>query len=132
MGCSDDKERVGCRKQREATAPIQFLVKLQPWFLTLRWMTCLRQNCSLGSYACSKGPALGQNIPMMMMMMMMMMTPIHQWRDDNSQISCHSVIFGNMNSQTISFLFHISFNKPLYNLSSKIVWCRRLCHLHSV
>ena len=59
--CSDAKEKVGCRKQREATAPIQSLVKLQPWFLSLRWKTCLRQNCSLGSCTCSEGPALGQN-----------------------------------------------------------------------
>ena len=28
------------------------LVKLQPWFLSLQWKTCLRQNCSLGSCAC--------------------------------------------------------------------------------
>ena len=28
--CSDAKERVRCRKQWEATAPIQSLVKLQP------------------------------------------------------------------------------------------------------
>ena len=41
---SEAKKRVGCRKQREATAPIQFLVKLQPWFLSLQWMTCLRQR----------------------------------------------------------------------------------------
>ena len=40
--CSDAEERVGCRKQREATAPIQSQVKLQPWFLSLRWKTCLR------------------------------------------------------------------------------------------
>ena len=40
--CSDAKERVGCRKQWEATAPIQSLVKLQPWFLSLRWNTCLQ------------------------------------------------------------------------------------------
>ena len=33
--CSDAKERVGCGKQREATAPIQTLLKLQPWFLNL-------------------------------------------------------------------------------------------------
>ena len=39
--CSDAKERVGCRKQWEATAPIQSLVKLQPWFLCLWWKTCL-------------------------------------------------------------------------------------------
>ena len=39
--CSDAKERVGCRKQQEATAPIQSLVKLQPWFLSLRWKTFL-------------------------------------------------------------------------------------------
>ena len=59
--CLDAKERVGCRKHREATAPIQSLVKLQPWFLSLRWKTCLRQNYSLGFCACSEGPALGQN-----------------------------------------------------------------------
>ena len=51
---------MGCGKQREATAPIQSLVKLLPWFRSLRWKTCLRQNCSLGSCACSEGPALGQ------------------------------------------------------------------------
>ena len=43
--CSDAKEREGervwCGKQREATAPIQSLVKLQPWFLSLRWKTYL-------------------------------------------------------------------------------------------
>ena len=50
-----------CGKQREATAPVQSLVKLQPWFLSLRWKTCLRQNCSLGFSACSEGPAIGQN-----------------------------------------------------------------------
>ena len=59
--CSDAKDRVGCRKQREATAAIQSLVKLQSWFLSLRWKTCLRQNCSLGSCACSEWPALEQN-----------------------------------------------------------------------
>ena len=58
---SDAKERVGCGKQREATAPIKSLVKLLPWFLSLRWKTCLRQNCSLGSCTCSEGPVLGQN-----------------------------------------------------------------------
>ena len=57
--CSDAKERVGCGKQREATAPIKSLVKLLPWFLSLRWKTCLRQNCSLGFSACSEGPAFG-------------------------------------------------------------------------
>ena len=60
--CSDANERMGCRKQREATAPIKSLVKLQPWFLGLRWKTCLRQNCSLGFSACSEGPSFGQNI----------------------------------------------------------------------
>ena len=44
------------------------LVKLQPWFLSLRWKTCLGQNCSFGSWACSEGPALGQNTLMIMMM----------------------------------------------------------------
>ena len=64
--CSYAKERVGFRKQREATAPIQSLVKQQPWFLSLWWKTCLRQNCSLGSCTCSEGPALGQNTLIMM------------------------------------------------------------------
>ena len=59
--CSDAKERVGCRKQLEATTPINSPVKLQPWFLSLRWKTCLQQNCSLGFSACSEGPAFGQN-----------------------------------------------------------------------
>ena len=30
--CSNAKERVGCGNQREATAPIKTLEKLQPWF----------------------------------------------------------------------------------------------------
>ena len=59
--CSDIKERVRCGKEQEATAPIKSLVKLQPWFLSLRWKTCLRQNCSLGLSACREGPAFGQN-----------------------------------------------------------------------
>ena len=42
--CSDAKERVGCREQREVTAPIQSLVELQPWFLSFWWKTCLRQK----------------------------------------------------------------------------------------
>ena len=37
--CSDAKERVGCRKKQEATAPIQSLVTLQSWFLSLQWKT---------------------------------------------------------------------------------------------
>ena len=60
------KERVGCRKEREATAPILSLVKLHPWFLSLRWKICLRQNCSQSSCTWSEGPALGQNTLMMM------------------------------------------------------------------
>ena len=55
------RERVGCGKQREATAPIKSLVNVQPCFLSLRWKTCLRQNCRLGFSACSEGPAYGQN-----------------------------------------------------------------------
>ena len=50
-----------CGKQREATVPVQSLVKLQPWFLSLRWKTCLWQNCSLDSCACSEEPTIGQN-----------------------------------------------------------------------
>ena len=56
---------VECGKQREATAPIQYLLKLQSWVRSLQLKTCLRQTCSLGSCACSEGPALGQNTLMM-------------------------------------------------------------------
>ena len=48
-------------KQPEATAPFQSLLKLQPWFLSLRWKIFHQQNCSLGSFACGEGPALGHN-----------------------------------------------------------------------
>ena len=58
---------MGCGKQRKSTAPVQSLVKLRPWFLSLWWKTCLQQNCSLGSCACSEGPALGQNTLMMIL-----------------------------------------------------------------
>ena len=51
----------GMQKQREATAPIKSLIKLQPWFLSLRWKTCLSQSCSLGFSACREGPVFGQN-----------------------------------------------------------------------
>ena len=51
---------------REATAPFQCLVKLQPWFLSLWWKNCLPHNCNLGSCACNEGPALGQITVMMM------------------------------------------------------------------
>ena len=55
------KRESGYGKQRQATTPIQSLIKLQPSFLSLRWKTCFRLNCSLGSCACSEGSALGQN-----------------------------------------------------------------------
>ena len=44
--CSDAKERVGCGKQREATASIQSLIKLQPWFLSLRWKTAFGRTAA--------------------------------------------------------------------------------------
>ena len=63
-----------CGKEREATATIQSLVKLQSWFLSLRCKTCLRQNCSLGSCACSEGPSLGQKSLMMMVNVLQYLT----------------------------------------------------------
>ena len=62
--CGDAKERVGCGKQREPTAPIQSLVKMHHWFLSLRWKPFFRQNCSPGSCVCSEGPALGRTLMM--------------------------------------------------------------------
>ena len=58
--CSDAKQRVGAESNGNLPH-IQSLVKLQPWFLSLRWKTCLRQNSSPGSCDCSEGPVLGQN-----------------------------------------------------------------------
>ena len=55
------KREWGAESNREATAPIKTLVKLQSCFLSLQWKTCLLQNCSLGSFACIEGPALWQN-----------------------------------------------------------------------
>ena len=43
------------------------LVKLQHWFLGLRWKICLQQKYSLGFCACSEGPAFGRILLMMMM-----------------------------------------------------------------
>ena len=53
--CFNTKERVGCGNQREATAPIH------PWSLSLRWETCLWQNCNLGSWVSSGRPDFGRN-----------------------------------------------------------------------
>ena len=55
----------------ESYITYSYLVKLQPWFLSLRWKTCFRKNCNLGFCACSEEPALGQNT------MMRIMTSIH-------------------------------------------------------
>ena len=66
-------------EKREATAPIQSLVKLQPCFLSLRWKTCLRQNCGLGFCACSEGPALEQKTLTMMMIILTILSSL--WRE---------------------------------------------------
>ena len=42
-----------CGKQQEATAPIQSLVKRQPWFLSLRWKTYLRSTAVEKVVACA-------------------------------------------------------------------------------
>ena len=55
-------KREGRGKQREVTALIQSLAKLQPWFLSLRWKTCLQQSSSLGSCACSEVLPLGRTV----------------------------------------------------------------------
>ena len=56
---SNAKERVGVRKSTGSYRTYSSLVELQSWFLSLRWKTCLRQKCSLGSCDCGEGP--GQN-----------------------------------------------------------------------
>ena len=54
-----------CGEECNGKLPHLFIPgKTAAWFLSLRWKTCLRQNCSLGSCACSEWPALGQNILM--------------------------------------------------------------------
>ena len=52
--CSDAKERVGA-ESNGSYPTYSSLVKVQPWVMSLRWKTCLRQNCNFGSCA------LGQN-----------------------------------------------------------------------
>ena len=64
---SDSKERVGVRKLTGSYRTCSILIKLQLWFLSLQWKTCLRQNCNLGSSPCSEGPVLGQKTLMGMM-----------------------------------------------------------------
>ena len=102
----------GCGKQREATAPIQFLVKVQPWFLSLRWKICLRQNCSLGSCACSEWPALGQNS---LMMMMMMMIKIHLLFCTFTDFGYSSGHYQKLNCKIIRI--GLSYNYCLWNFS---------------
>ena len=52
---------------RTATSVLEFAVEDLPLgriatlVLSLRWKTCLRQNCNFGFCACSEGPTLGQN-----------------------------------------------------------------------
>ena len=105
---SDAKCRVGCGKQREATAPIQSLVKLQPWFLSLRWKTCLRQNYILGSCVCSEGSALGQNT----LMMMMKYEYLKQQADKLNDISCYQV-----NSESVlTFNLHLFLSFLIFNM----------------
>ena len=56
-----ERERVALRKATGSYRTYSSLVKLQPWFLSLRWKTYIRQNCNVGSFPCSEGPALGQS-----------------------------------------------------------------------
>ena len=58
--CSDAKES-GVRKATGSYRTYSILVKTAALFLSLRWKPCHRQNCNLGSCACSEGLALGQN-----------------------------------------------------------------------
>ena len=57
------------RKVRGSYRTYSIPGKTITWFLSLRWKICLRQNCSVGSCACSEGSVLGQNTLMTMMMM---------------------------------------------------------------
>ena len=63
------KSEWGAESNGKTNASIRFLVTLQPWFLSLRWKTCLLQNCSLDSCTCGEEPALGQNTLTLMMML---------------------------------------------------------------
>ena len=96
----------GCGKQRKATAPIQFLVKLQPWFLSLLWKTCRRQNCSLSSCGCSEGPALGQNT-------LMMMTRVEFFCDKCEM--CLKVVGGN------NYIFYVIYKWKMAVILSRIL-----------
>ena len=54
---SDAKQSVGMRKATGSYRAYSSPGKLLPWFLSLRWKTCHWQNWSVGSCACSEGPA---------------------------------------------------------------------------
>ena len=60
-------KREWVRKETGCYRTYSSLVKLQHWFLSLGWKTCLHQNCSLSSCACSEGPSLRQNTLMMIL-----------------------------------------------------------------
>ena len=57
----------GVRKATGSYRTYSSLVKLQPWFLSLRWKTVFGQNCSLGAWVCSARPVLGQNILLLLL-----------------------------------------------------------------
>ena len=55
------KRGSGVRKAKGSYRTYSSLVKLQRWVLSLRWKTCLRQNCNFSSRVCSGRPAFGHN-----------------------------------------------------------------------
>ena len=59
---SDTKERVGCGKQREATALIHPKQNCNPGAWVCGESPAFGQNCSPGSWVCSERPAFGQKI----------------------------------------------------------------------
>ena len=70
------RERVGCRKQMGSYCTYSIpgrTAALVPEFVM---KDRLRQNCSLGSCACSEGTALGQNT---LMIMMELIFTLHHW-----------------------------------------------------
>ena len=119
---------MGLRKITGCSAPIQSLVKLQSWFLSLRWKTCLQQNCSLDSGTCSEVPALGRNILMMMMVMIFYCIIIYKssiLRYYNNIVASYGVnpgsIPGQFNFMAIFFYFN-TFNLILTSYNCRMIW----------
>ena len=97
--CSDAKEIVGCGKQREATAPIQSVVKLQPWFPSLCGRPAFGRTAAQVPALAVKYLPLGRTLMMMILLLFaLFMSPSFENQPDFYFIQI---------SNNISYAFYI-------------------------